>query len=212
LSNTFSAVFYDSGIKFVIVPLESIINLRNMKRHNYFLVAIIIFLSFSMAWAQPKGPFPEISGTNLKDQTVSIPNDTKGKFTLIGMAYSKKSEDDLITWFNPVYQTFIHKSEKGLFDEGYDVNVYFIPMFTGMNKAAAGVAKKKMRKGSDPELEPHIVFYKGELKKYKETLKFGKKDQPYFFVLDKEGKIIYTTEGAFTRDKLDEVEGLMEEW
>jgi len=183
-----------------------------MNNNRYFLALIAIFVVLNTTWAQLQGPFPELTGTNLKDQTVAIPSDTKGKFTLIGMAYSKKSEDDLITWFNPVYQTFINKSGKGLFDEGYDLNVYFIPMFTGINKAAAGVARKKMRENSDPELEPHIVFYKGELKKYKESLKFGKKDQPYFFVLDKDGKIIYTTSGAFSRDKLDEVESLVEEW
>ena len=94
---------------------------------------------------------------------------------------------------------------------GYDVNVYFVPMFTGVNAAATGTAKKKAIKNVDPQLLPYILFYKGELKKYKEALDFEKKDIPYFFVLDKTGKIVYATSGKFTEDKLDAIEDAIED-
>jgi hypothetical protein len=89
---------------------------------------------------------------------------------------------------------------------GYDVNVYFVPMFTGINAAASGTAKKKAIKNIDPQLLPNILFYKGELKTYKEALDFERRDIPYFFVLDPEGKIVYATSGAYTEKKMDEVE------
>ncbi len=88
----------------------------------------------------------------------------------------------------------------------YDVNVYFVPMFTGVNAAATGTAKKKALKNTDPQLLPYILFYRGELKKYKEALDFEKRDIPYFFVLDKEGKIVYATSGAFSEAKMDALE------
>ena len=94
---------------------------------------------------------------------------------------------------------------------GYDVNVYFIPMFTGVNAAATGTAKKKAIKNVDPQLLPYILFYKGELKTYKEALDFEKKDIPYFFVLDASGKIVYATSGKFSEAKLDEIEESIEE-
>jgi len=94
---------------------------------------------------------------------------------------------------------------------GYDVNVYFVPMFTGVNAAATGTAKKKALKNVDPQLLPYILFYKGELKSYKEALDFEKRDIPYFFVLDANGKIVYATSGGFTEDKLDEVEESIED-
>ena len=93
---------------------------------------------------------------------------------------------------------------------GYDVNVYFVPMFTGVKSTAAGTAKKKAAKDIDPQLLPYILFYKGELKTYKDALDFEKKDTPYFFVLDKEGKIVYATSGKYTSKKLDEVEEVLE--
>lgn len=154
--------------------------------------------------------FPEMEAETVDDVKVMLPDDVKGKYTLVGLAYSKKSEDELNDWFQPVFTKFIQKN-KGLFESfGYDVNVYFIPMFTGVKATAAGTAKKKAAKDIDPQLLPYILFYKGELKTYKEALDFEKKDIPYFFVLDKEGKIVYATSGKYTSKKLDEVEEVLE--
>ena len=146
----------------------------------------------------------------MEDKKVKLPDATKGKYTLLGLAYSKKSEDELNSWFQPVFQKFIQKN-KGLFEGfAYDVNVYFIPMFTGVNAAATGTAKKKAMKNVDPNLLPYILFYKGELKSYKEALDFEKKDIPYFFVLDPEGNIVFATSGKYTSAKMEEVEAVLE--
>lgn len=154
--------------------------------------------------------FPAMEAETVEDVKVNLPADTKGKFTLVGLAYSKKSEDELNSWFSPVFQKFIQKTSGLMSGFGYDVNVYFIPMFTGVNAAATGTAKKKAAKSIDPQLHPYILFYKGELKKYKEALDFEKKDIPYFFVLDPDGKIIFATSGAYTEDKMDAVEEVIE--
>lgn len=183
-----------------------------MKVITHFFIVLLLFLS-PLAYGQMIQSFPSMEVTKLNDEALSLPQDTKGKYTLIGMSYSKKSEDQLVTWFNPVYQTFIHKPEKpGMFSNDYDVNVYFVAMFAGVNKAAAGPVKKKMRKNSDPELEPHLLFYKGEIKSFKKSLKLDRKDTPYFFVLDEKGQIVHTTSGAFSQGKLDAVEELLEDW
>lgn len=183
-----------------------------MKNICHFIIALTI-LSASGLYGQMSQSFPKMEVTRLNDEVLNLPQDTKGKFTLIGMSYSKKSEDQLVTWFNPIYQTFIHKSDKpGLFGSDYDVNVFFIAMFGGVNKAAAGAVKKKMRKHSDPVLEPHLLFYKGEIKSFKQSLKLDRKDTPYFFVLDENGQIVHTTSGAYSRDKMDAVEELLEDW
>lgn len=174
------------------------------------LIAMLLFVTVSMAQVVGK-VFPTMDAETVEDKKVSLPQATKGKFTLLGLAYSKKSEDELNTWFQPVFQKFIQKNT-GLFsDFGYEVSVYFVPMFTGINAAATGTAKKKALKNVDPNLLPYILFYKGELKPYKEALDFEKKDIPYFFVLDKEGKIIYATSGSFNQKKMDEIEGVLEE-
>jgi hypothetical protein len=154
--------------------------------------------------------FPAMEAESVEDKKVKLPDDVKGKYTLLGLAYSKKSEDELNSWFQPVFEKFIQKTSGLMSGFGYDVNVYFVPMFTGVNAAATGTAKRKALKNIDPQLLPYILFYRGELKPYKEALDFEKKDIPYFFVLDDTGKIVYATSGKFTTAKLDKVEEAIE--
>ena len=180
-----------------------------MKTYSLTLVVLLAFSVNSIAQVIGK-PFPVMEAETVEDKKVLLPDAAKGKFTLLGLAYSKKSEDELNSWFQPVFEKFIQKN-KGLFEGfGYDVNVYFVPMFTGINAAATGTAKRKALKNVDPQLLPYILFYKGELKPYKDALDFEKKDIPYFFVLDKDGKIIYATSGKYSTTKMNEVENVLE--
>lgn len=176
-----------------------------------FLAVLFGFICFYANGQVLNKTFPDMVTETVEDKPISLPNDVSGKFTLLGLAYSKKSEGDLNTWFNPVFSKFIQKSD-GLFGGfGYDVNVYFIPMFTGVKAAATGTAKKKAAKNFDPQLLPNILFYKGKLKPYKDALDFEKKDVPYFFVLNEQGTIVYATSGRYSDDKMDEIEEVLDE-
>ncbi len=172
----------------------------------------IVLLAFRIdASAQVIGKaFPDMEAETVEDVKVNIPTDTKGKYTLLGLAYSKKSEDELNGWFEPVFYKFIQKTTGLMASFGYDVNVYFVPMFTGINAAATGTAKKKALKKVDPQLLPYILFYKGEIKTYKDALDFERKDTPYFFVLDPEGNIVFATTGAYQEEKMDQIEEVIE--
>ena len=46
---------------------------------------------------------------------------------------------------------------------------------------------------------------------YRKTLKMKDRKKPYFFVLDKNGVIIYVTQGAYSRKVLEEVGNLIED-
>lgn len=174
------------------------------------LFMLILAGGFEAA-AQVGTPFPELEGETIQDKEITLPGDTNGKYTLVGMAFSQKSDDELQSWFKPVYSRFLQSSgNAGLFsDFAYDVNVYFVPMFSGVKKAAAGAAKKQALKKVDPELHPHILFYVGEISSYREALQLKEKDQPYFFVLDKAGKVVYATSGNYTEEKMEEVEEIL---
>lgn len=175
------------------------------------LTLAFLFCAHVLSFAQVVGKtFPAMTAETVDDKKVELPASTQGKYTLIGLAYSKKSESELNSWFQPVFGKFIQKST-GLFSGfAYDVNVYFIPMFTGVNAAATGTAKRKAAKNIDPQLLPYILFYRGELKPYKESLDFEKKDIPYFFVLDPQGKIVYATSGKYSEDKMEAIEEKIE--
>jgi hypothetical protein len=188
-----------------------------MKKLIFALVAVLSVAGF--AFRSPAGAigkmFPDISCENYEGKMVNIPADTKGKYTLIAMAFSTAAEDDLKTWVNPVYNKFIGKvdaSKADVFDVSYDydVNLYFIPMFTGANQLASKSSKEKIKSKTDKELYPYLLFYDGG-KTYKEELDFQKRDIPYFFVLDKTGKVVYTTSGKYDDKKMEKILDIIEE-
>jgi hypothetical protein len=185
----------------------------------YLFIAVSI--CFAMAFKPIDGVvgkmFPSMGCEDYNGKQVKLPDIAKGKYTLIGMAFSNDAEKDLKLWIQPLYDAFVpskkQKEETNPFDISainYDVNLYFVPMFTNANQLLSKTAKQKIKEKSDPQLYPYLLFYEGD-KTYKEELNFEKKDIPYFFVLDKTGKIVHTASGAYSEKKMDDITDALSE-
>lgn len=151
--------------------------------------------------------FPALEGETAEGGKVSLPLKGAKEYTLIGIAYSQKAQPMLEEWYEPAYLRFIAKH--GLFAGAYDVDLFFVPLFVGVNKVAYEPSMKKFRKSAAPEVVDHVVFSKAELDPLKTALGMNEKDIPYFFVLDREGRIVYRTQGAFSEDKLEAIEEVL---
>jgi hypothetical protein len=187
-----------------------------MKKTSFSLILITLILSAFKPFTGIEGTiFPAMQCEDYNGKKVNLPIDTKNKYTLLGMAFSNGAEDDLKTWITPIYNKFIAKPDEadaGAFDVyvDYDINLYFIPMFTGLNQLTSAQSKQKIKSNTNKELFPYLLFYEGS-KTYKEELDFQKKDIPYFFILDKTGKIIYATSGKYDDKKLEKIIDIIEE-
>jgi hypothetical protein len=170
-------------------------------------ILLISLITIQFSFANNGDTFPSITGESLKNKMIELPKAAKGKYCLIGMASSQKAEADLQTWMQPVYDLFINQNT--FIPVDYNLDIYFVPMFTGSNKGFYDKVMKKTKNEIDPELAPYVLFYKGDMEPYKEHLK--DKSKPYFFVLDKNGEIVYSTSGKYTVNKLDEIEGIVSE-
>ena len=170
-------------------------------KHRLLVAALV---AVGLAQAQVGNQFPKLEGETLTNEIFNLPDDLGGKYALISMAYSKKSEDDLASWFNPVWNTFI-KESTGLFNINYDMHVYFVPMFTGAKRPAYQTAMKKVQQTVDPLIQPHVLFYKGTIHQYKEALNFQGNDVPYFYIIDPSGKIMAMASGKYTQAKMQEL-------
>jgi hypothetical protein len=183
-----------------------------MKKISLTLATLFATLHFS--YAQVGDSFPEMTGMSLTDKEITVPAAMQDKMTLVGIAFSKKAEDDLETWFQPVWERFIREADQNALipEMKPDVNVVFIPMFTGLKRGASGSAIKKMQKDVDTKLHPHVIVYSGKMGDYEDQLKMNEKDKPYFYVVNKEGEIIYATSGRSSIKKLKEVEELVTDY
>jgi hypothetical protein len=152
--------------------------------------------------AQKDQQFPRFDGITLDDKPMKIPVGN-GKFTIVGMVFKRSAEKELKKWLNPMYNTFMVKGDGKSFDVAaiYDVNFYFVPLISGLKKA-----KEDFKNGTDKEFWKYIVDSETPVKQMMNNLKITNDEDPYFFVLDKDGKVVEWTHGAFTEAKMDKLE------
>lgn len=176
-----------------------------MKKHIIALFMSVALVSF----AQKGETMPAINGVTLEGKNVTLPI-KNGKYSIIGMAYHRGAEEELKKWLNPLYYAFVKKpTGKKTFDvsEIYDVNFSFIPMISGFKKIA-----DDFKASTQKEFWPYIVdTEKTDIKTIKKQL--GVKDDriPYFYVLDKNGKIIEVQSGEYSEKKVSALEDAMDE-
>lgn len=169
------------------------------------LTLLVLVLTVN-CYAQVGKTFPEMKVETLTNEFFTIPGDLGDKYSLICLASSAKAENYISNWFSPIYNNFLNKSQtQDLFSFSYDIHVYFVPMITGVKKAAYKTTMKKTQKTVDPLMKPYILFYEGSLSDYKKTLDLKEKNLPHFFVLAPSGEIVYKTSGVYTDKKMQEI-------
>ncbi len=168
---------------------------------------LLLALLLALATTAQNDKFPALEGETAEGRNVDLPRSEAKPYTLVGIAISQKASPLLEEWYEPAYLRFVAKH--GLFAGAYDADVYFVPLFVGVNKAAYEPSLRKFRKSADPEIVDHVLFSKSELEPLQHVLGLEDKNIPYFFVLDGEGRIIHRSKGPFTDEKLDAMEEVM---
>lgn len=162
----------------------------------------LLMIAGCCCFSQKGQSFPYIGGTTLDGKYMELPL-KNNKFSVIGIAYNRAAEKDMKEWLNPLYSTFMKKGNDGAFDiaEIYDVNFIFIPMISAFK-----TAENEFKKGTDKEFWPYIMDASTDIKTIKQTLKIEDDKIPYFYVVDKAGKIVTVASGKFTDEKMDKLE------
>jgi hypothetical protein len=174
-------------------------------------LTLLLLLGSALAFAPAQTQFPTMECSSLDGKKVILPKDHNGKKTVLGMAFSQKAEKELSGWFQPAYTAFIEKADPNAVipTDSYDVNCYFVPVFSGVLQAAAGKAEKKMKEGLDKSLQSNVLLYKGKADDIKTSLKVTTTDSPWFFVVDTDGKVLYSTSGAYSEEKMEAIENVL---
>lgn len=167
---------------------------------------ILLLLSMA-ALASGAQRFPTITGETVDGRTITLPDPASKDFTLVVMALGKGAQKDLEAWYEPAYLRFVAKH--GLMAGAYECDLWFVPVFVGLNKAAYDPTMNRLRKSAEPEVAQRVLFFKGEFDAIQQALGLKRADVPYFFVLDGQGNIVHRTEGAFSEEKLEAIEEVM---
>ncbi len=167
---------------------------------------LLVLLAASSGVLLAQNSFPAVTTETIQGQTVRVPEAFEGSFVLIGVGTGKKAEDDLKTWQVPVYNKFIAKT--GLMDGMYDVKVCFLPLFTGAMKMAKKQVVQKLQENNEKLVLDHVYVYSGEREPFTD---FGIEDkkQPYFYLLNPKGEVVWKGVGAFRQSYFDRIEEIL---
>jgi hypothetical protein len=177
-----------------------------MKNILFASIAAFIWIAALPLTAQVGKAFPKIEAENLDGDLFQLPGSFAKPYTLVGIGTSKKAEEDLRTWQIPVYNKFIAKT--GFMDEMFDVEVCFLPLFTGASKAAKGSVVKKLRENNESIVADHLLIYSGSREPFEEIDADGK-GEPVFVLIDHKGTILWKAEGAFKQTHIDKIEEII---
>jgi hypothetical protein len=169
------------------------------------LSAVLLLLS---CVAIGQAPCPLIKGETTEGKFVELPAAAAGKYAIVAIAAGKKAEPVLQEWYEPAYLRFVAK--QGLFAGAHDADLWLVPIFTGLNKAAFGPSIKRLKEQADPDVAKRVVFVKEDSGALIDALGIKDREEPLFLVVDPQGRIIHRERGAYTVDKLDALEQAMD--
>lgn len=149
-----------------------------------------------------------IVGETVDGTRVELPQASSGRHCIIAVAASKKAEPLLQEWYEPAYLRFVAK--QGLMVSEVECDLWLVPVFTGMNKAAYGPSMDRLKREADPDIARHVVFVKDDAASILDAMGIEKRDEPYFFVLGPDGRKKHQEKGAYDVDKLDALEEALE--
>lgn len=187
-------------------PLLCSIKISTVVLSQKWFSLVIFFFLMAPAFGQVNEKFPTVETERVNGEKIEIPSAFAGKYTFIGVGTSKKAEDQLRTWQNPLYQKFVAKT--GLMDDMFDVELCFLPLFTGASRMAKDKVIRKLRENNEALIIDNVYVYSGEREPFT-GIGIDDKSEPYFYLLDKSGVIVWTATGAFRQKYIDQIESIL---
>jgi putative protein-disulfide isomerase len=135
--------------------------------------------------------FPAISIKNLKNKNTSLPLVCEEKASIICLLFTDRGRPVL----NPWTETILKEMDSD------EVNLVELAMLGGGLKVLRNTIENGMRREVDSTFHQNYNTYFGKTKAYKKDLKMKDKNSCYIFLLDKEGKIQYTSDGYINDEK-----------
>ena len=157
--------------------------------------------------------FPTIKGETFTEKGITIPDVCKGKSCIIAICFSKNAEGDMQSWLNPAYNEFVVKKDTtNAFGAAvsFDINFYFMPKFNLINQVLEKASKEKIKSQTDASFWPHLFFCTDGIKEIKKFFGIEDTSQPYFFVLDKDGKVVHVEKGVYSAKRMSAIQDFLD--
>lgn len=167
---------------------------------------LILFMFFSTIGLGQS--FPKITTTDLNTNTIDLPTALQGKKSILFIALTKKAEDKLTDWYEPVYMLFL--DESGFNAMAYDCNIRLLMLFTGPSVSMAETIKQGIVQATDPSMASLLLFSEGSMNNEFKELGISKSGDAYVFVLDERGSVLFKSEADYSDKLLEKIADFVE--
>lgn len=153
-----------------------------------------LFLSINLV-----AQWPSITATDLNDNVIELPTN---KNTVIGLAFSQKAQNDLVTWLEPLYKQLLDPQGTGSWV--YDGKAYLVIAFTGAKKAALNKARKQIKDATDKDFYSNVLLYEGSMNDFK-GLHIKDSKAFYLYTISSFGDVLQKAKGTYNQETLDQI-------
>lgn len=137
--------------------------------------------------------FPRVTGYNLDRQELEFPRDFAGEVNLVFIPFQRYHQDTVDTWIPRIQQ--IEAENTGFF-------YYEMPTLTSMSTVYRTFLNEGMRAGiPDSTSRQRTITLYLDKEGFKSALDIPNEREIYLFLVNKQGEILWRTEGAYTREK-----------
>lgn len=149
-----------------------------------------------VAQTTPSGAlmFPKVSGTNLLDEPITLPDDVRGQPTLVHVAFFRRQQDQVDSWLAHLDRL-----------ESEGIQVLECPTISSARWGwMAGFIDGGMRSGIEAEAaRRRTVSLYTDTAKFRDALGLETNREIYSVMLDAEGRVLGIEAGEFSEQKFD---------
>ncbi|MHA2503320.1 MAG: hypothetical protein ACXAE3_10670 [Candidatus Kariarchaeaceae archaeon] len=143
--------------------------------------------------------FPTVTADSLNRTTYTIPQDLKGDYNIVVVAFLRWHQDDVDTWV-----PFLEQLEK---EQG--IHYYELPTIRRGTFMSRFMLDSAMRGGiPDKTVRERTITLYLDVAEFCGHLGIGT-SSIWTYLLDKEGNILHTVEGRYSEEKAEVLQGIL---
>ena len=139
--------------------------------------------------------FPVVTSENLSRRTLTLPADFEGQVNILLIAFQRWQQDAIDTWL-PLARQLEHTYE--------GVRYYELPVIQRINVLGRAFINQGMRAGiRDQTARDRTITLYLDKAAFRQALELPHEEDIYVLVVNRQGDVLWRTEGAFAPDKGD---------
>ena len=137
--------------------------------------------------------FSVVTGSNLQRKKLTLPEDFQGDLNLVLIAFQQWQQREVDTWI-----PFARKLE----ESHPEVRYYELPTIKRLNVLSRTFINEGMRAGiPDPVSRERTITLYLDKDAFRQALQLPGEDDIHVLLTDRQGRVLWRTEGAFTPEK-----------